>query len=191
MDDEGILEFPQRPGGVEVDRVHAVEALLFAAPEPVTTAVLAEALELAPGEVEVALRVLELRRRSTGVELCRVAGGWQLRTAPRFAGPVAALRGVKPDRLSRAALEALSIIAWRQPVTRPEVERLRGVDSGGVLKTLLQRGLIKVAGRSTDPGRPLVYRTTRQFLEVFSLPDLSALPTLEQLTAAAQGGEDG
>ncbi len=177
---DGILEFPQRPGGVDPELVAAVEALLFASGEPVAVPVLAEALAVAPDEVRMALQVLEHRRRDAGVVLERVAGGWQLRTAPRFAGAIHHLLGTKPQKLSRSATEVLAVVAWRQPVTRPEIERLRGVDSGGVLKQLVDRGLVRAAGRSEEAGRPLLYRTTAAFLELFSLPDLAALPTLAE-----------
>lgn len=178
--DEGILEFPQRPGGVDPELVHAVEALLFAAGEPVASAALTEALGADPDEVRVALRVLTQRRRDSGVVLERVGGGWQLRTAPRFATAIHRLVGTRPVKLTRPALEVLAVVAWQQPITKGEVDRVRGVDSGGVLKSLMERGLIRSAGRSDDPGRPLLYRTTAAFLEMFSLPDLSALPTLEE-----------
>lgn len=184
---EGVLEFPQRPGGVDPEVVAGVEALLFASGEPVAVPVLAEALSVTPDEVRTALQVLEQRRRDTGVVLERVAGGWQLRTAPRFAGPVHHLLGTKPQKLSRSATEVLAVVAWRQPVTRPEIDRLRGVDSGGVLKQLVDRGLVRSAGRSEDPGRPLLYRTTAAFLELFSLPDLSALPTLAEREELVRG----
>jgi segregation and condensation protein B len=176
----GVLEFPSRPGGVDPELVHAVEALLFASGEPLATLQLAEALEGEPDEVRAALAVLEQRRKDGGVELVRVAGGWQLRTAPRFGVPVHRLLGTRPKKLGRGALEALSIIAYRQPVTRPEIDRLRGVDSGGVVKQLVDRGLVRSAGRADDPGRPLLYRTTAAFLELFGLPDLAALPTIEE-----------
>jgi len=179
-----VVLFPvagREPDDNDPELVPAVEALLFAAPRPVTIADLCAALDGVPAiGVRQALAYLERRHRSagSGLELVRVGGGVQLRTDPRFAGPVAAIRGGKPRRLSDAALEALAVVAYRQPVTRREVEALRGVDTGGVLRTLLERGLIRVSGRRDEPGRPLVYSTTRQFLETFSLPDLGALPTL-------------
>ena len=183
----GVLDVPQRPGGVDPELLHAVEALLFAAGQPLASLQLAEALEAEPEEVRLALSVLEQRRKDTGVVLERVAGGWQLRTHPRFGAAIHRLLGTKPRRLSRGAMEALAIVAFRQPVTRPEIERLRGVDSGGVIKQLLDRGLLRSAGRSDEPGRPLLYRTTAVFLEMFSLPDLAALPTLEERAALVRG----
>ncbi len=182
----GILDFPSRPGGVDPELVFAVEALLFAAGEPVSTLQLAEALEGEPEEVRLALGVLEARRKDSGVALDRVAGGWQLRTHPRFGVPIHRLLGTRPKKLTRGALESLSIVAYRQPITRPEIDRLRGVDSGGVIKQLVDRGLVRSAGRSDDPGRPLLYRTTPEFLELFGLPDLASLPTIEERAELAR-----
>ena len=177
---DDILRFPRMPGGVPAEVVHAVEALLFAAGAPVRTAELAAALDCEKQLVERSLVVLEDQRRGTGVELRAVAGGWQLRTASRFAPAVLALRGGRPKKLSAAALEVLSVVAYRQPVTRGDVDALRGVDSGRVVKALLERRLLRVAGRRDQPGRPLEYRTTRDFLEMFGLSSLTDLPTLAE-----------
>lgn len=170
------------PSGVAPELVAAVEALLFAAGEPTTAGQLAVALEADPALVKQALAALvALRERPTsGVTLEEIAGGWQLRTAPRFGGAVLRLRGAKPAKLSRASVEVLALVAYRQPVTRHEIEQLRGVDSGGVVKSLLDRGLLRVAGRRDEPGKPLEYRTTPAFLELFSLSDLGDLPTLRE-----------
>lgn len=184
---DGILEFPQRPGGVDPELVAGVEALLFAAGTPLSVPVLAEALGEGTEEVKIALQVLEQRRRDGGVVVERVAGGWQMRTAPRFSAAIHHVLGTRPQRLSRSASEVLAVVAWRQPVTKPEIDRLRGVDSGGVLKQLVDRGLLRTAGRAEDPGRPLLYRTTALFLEVFGLPDLAALPTLAEREAMVRG----
>ncbi|MEZ4236495.1 MAG: SMC-Scp complex subunit ScpB [Myxococcota bacterium] len=175
-DDEGVLAFPGGPSADE-ELVAGVEALLFASGEPLAVPAAAAALEVANAEVAAALAVIEARRQGTGVVLERVAGGWQLRTAPRFAGALHRLLGTRPQKLSRPALEVLAIVAWHQPVSRTRIEAVRGVDSGGVLKSLLERGLLRTAGRSSDPGRPLLYATTAAFLELFGLPDLAALPT--------------
>ena len=112
-----------------------------------------------------------------------VANGYQLRTAKEHAFYVRKLLAAKPPRLSRPLLETLAIVAYRQPVTRPEIEQLRGVDCGGVIDTLLERRLIKIGGRKEAPGRPLVYATTQEFLEVFSLKDIGSLPDLEEFRA--------
>jgi len=169
---------PERPGA---GLVAVLEALLFAAGEPVTVRALAEAIDGAkPDDVVAGLDLLRARLAGSdrGLELIEVGGGWQLRTDPRFAKAVLSLLGGTPQRLSRAALEVLSVVAYRQPVTRVEIEALRGVSCGGVLKTLLERGLVRAAGHRDEPGRPLQYATTGGFLELFGLTDLAALPTL-------------
>ncbi len=185
-----MLDFPGRPGGVDAELVHAVEALLFASGAPLSTPRLAELLDREAGEVLQAVRVLAQQRATTGVVVERIAGAWQLRTSPRFRDHVATLQGAAPRKLSKAAMEVLAAVAYEQPCTRTDIEALRGVDSGGVLKALMDRGLVRVAGRSTVPGRPLLYRTTAAFLEQFSLPDLASLPTLadrKELEAATEG----
>ncbi len=164
--------------------VPAVEAVLFSLGEPVGLQRLREVLggpEL--GALRGALEALRMsyEQRGGGFRLVEVAGGYQLRTIPQVSTWVSRAREVKPLRLSRAAVETLSIVAYRQPVTRQEVEKVRGVDSGGILRSLIERGLVRVAGRSKDPGRPLLYGTTRSFLEMFGLRDLSDLPTLRDL----------
>lgn len=158
----------------------AVEALLFAAGAPVKVADLALALQADDAEIADALRELAARYAGGGVELSQVGAGWQLRSAPRFGTAILRLRGGKPQKLSPQALEVLAVIAYKQPVTRAEVEALRGVDSGGVLKSLLDRGVVRVAGRREEPGRPLEYATTDVFLELFGLPSLASLPTLRE-----------
>lgn len=163
--------------------VPAIEALLFAAEGPLTEAELDEHLG-APGLKAVRSGLLALAQRyaeGSGVRLVQVAKGWQLRTDPRFSRWVARMRGGKPVRLSRAALETLSVVAYRQPVTKSEIDELRGVDCGGVLRMLGERGLVAIAGRRDEPGRPLLYGTTREFLVLFGLRDLSDLPTLRDL----------
>lgn len=116
-----------------------------------------------------------------GIELVEMAGGWRLRTATDLAAMVRRLWPDKRVRLSKAALEALSVVAYRQPCTRLDVEDVRGVDCGGVLRSLLERRLVRVVGRKDEPGRPLLYGTTPTFLELFSLPDLRSMPTLRDL----------
>jgi segregation and condensation protein B len=176
-DDRDILLFPL---GIPPDLIAGVEALLFASGDPVPAGQLASALNADPQEVRLALEALRTRctRPTSGLSLEEVSGGWQLRTSARFAAEVLALRGEKPARLSRAALEVLAIVAYRQPITRHEVERIRGVDSGGIVKALLERGLLRVGGRREEPGRPLEYRTTPAFLELFGLKELAELPSV-------------
>jgi len=162
----------------------AVEALLFASDVPLSETHIDGFLG-SPGVAKVRAALLALRarygERSGGVRLVQVAKGWQLRTDPRFGRWVAAMQGGKPTRLSRAALEVLAIVAYRQPVTKADIDDLRGVDSGGVLRMLAERGMVQVTGRRDEPGRPLIYGSTGDFLSLFGLRDLSELPTLRDL----------
>jgi len=178
---------------VEEERLRAIlESLLFVAGEPITMARLQAVLESVPrDEIRKALADLSLTyaNGSRGIVLEEVAGGYQLRTPREHAYYVRKLLAAKPPRLSRPLLETVAIIAYRQPVTRPEIEQLRGVDSGGVLETLIERGLIRIAGRKEAPGRPIVYATTPEFLEVFSLKDLASLPDLDEFRALQTVGE--
>jgi segregation and condensation protein B len=172
---------------VEEERLKAIlESLLFAAGGPVTLAQLVTVLETVPRDtIRLALADLAsaYMANGRGLVLEEVANGYQLRTAKEHAFYVRKLLAAKPPRLSRPLLETLAIVAYRQPVTRPEVEQLRGVDCGGVIDTLLERRLIKIGGRKEAPGRPLVYATTPEFLEVFSLKDIGSLPDLEEFRA--------
>lgn len=168
---------------VTTDLYAAVEALLFAAGDPVSVDVLCDALQGAePSEVRRALNAIHgrLKNAEHGIELHNVDDAWQLRTKSTFASAILRLRGGKPQKLSKPALEVLSVVAYRQPVTRFEIEQIRGVDSGGVLKNLLERNLVRVAGRREEPGKPLEYGTTPDFLRLFQLPGLQSLPTLRE-----------
>jgi len=167
-----------------------VEAILFSAAEPVALERLVEVAGLDPERAAAALGLLEesLRERRAGVQLIRVAGGYQLRTARRFAAYLSRLSLPRPATLSQAALETLAVIAYQQPATRSEVEAVRGVSVDSTLSTLLSRRLIRVAGRKDAPGRPALYVTTAQFLEYFGLEDLGQLPPLSDVAA---GSEDG
>lgn len=165
-----------------------IESLLFAADEPLRLETLRAVLEgVEAAAIRQALEALshEYEKRGGGFYLLEVAGGYQLRTRPCFHPWIRRLRGSGSDRLSRAALETLAIVAYRQPILRAEIENLRGVDCGGVLRLLLERRLIRVMGRREIPGRPLIYGTTRQFLEVFELRDLKDLPTLKEIRELA------
>jgi segregation and condensation protein B len=162
----------------------ALEAVLFASPEPVPFPKLAGLFipeGVPPEEVESSLAALEGSLGERGLELQQVAGGYQLRTRPEFAPWIRRLEMPKRARLSPAAMEALAIIAYRQPLTRAEVEEVRGVDSGGVLKVLLDRELVRILGKKDVPGRPLLYGTARKFLEAFGLRSLSELPSLREV----------
>ncbi len=165
------------------ERVRTViESLLFVADKPLTPDQLFEATGIDRGRILEALQKIQGHHRDgiSGIVLHEVAGGWQLRTDPSSAEYVRRFLRVKPQRLTRAALETLAIIAYRQPVTRPEVEDIRGVDSGAVIKALLERRLIKILGKKEEIGRPILYGTTREFLEFFALKDLASLPTLRE-----------
>ncbi len=157
-----------------------VEGILFVAPEPVSIAQLAQALDVPSSHVEAALQDLESALRTRGVRLQRHAGRVQLTTAPQLAATIERFLGLEATtHLSRAALETLAIIAYQQPVTRPQIEALRGVNSDSMLKSLLHKGLIMEAGRGEGPGRPILYATTPEFLQHFGLASMAELPPLD------------
>lgn len=159
-----------------------VEALLFASGDPLTVRRMVEILDGPTAEeIKAALGDLATESLTRGVRLIEVAGGWQMRTAPEHQRYVRKLFRGRPQRLTRAATETLAILAYKQPVTRQEIEAVRGVDTGGVLETLVERRLAKVVGRKDVPGRPLVYATTPEFLELFGLRNIRELPTLPEL----------
>jgi segregation and condensation protein B len=165
--------------------VNQLEALLFAASGQVAPGQLAAALELPLRDIEEGLNVLEAGLSQRGIRLQRHAGRLQLTTAPEFAPAVERFAGLEAsNRLSRAALEALAIIAYQQPVTRPEIDAIRGVNSDGVLKSLLSKGLIEEAGRAERPGRPILYNSTSDFLSHFGLASLAELPPVAELPNA-------
>ncbi len=159
-----------------------VESLLFVASQPLTVDQFYETTGVDRERLRAALVAVQARLGEVGFGfiLHEVGDAWQLRTAPGSAEYVRRFLKVKPQRLTRAAVETLAIIAYRQPVTRPEIEDIRGVDSGAVLKALLDRRLIKIVGKKEEVGRPILYGTTREFLEFFALKDLNALPTLRE-----------
>ncbi|MBI4637830.1 MAG: SMC-Scp complex subunit ScpB [Candidatus Rokubacteria bacterium] len=172
--------------------IDVLEALLFASDTPLEPDRIREVLDLADLETARAL-VGELRARYDGVErgltVTEVGGGYRMVTRPEMAPWLVRLARARTRvRLSRPALETLAIVAYRQPVSRPEVDAVRGVGSEGVLENLLERRLIRIAGRKEAPGRPFLYETTREFLVAFGLRDLSDLPKAEgDLGAAAAG----
>ncbi len=161
--------------------IAALECLLFVSGEPVPLAELARALQADEIAVEGALRDLQitLTERNSGLQLLRIAGGWQLSTRPEHAETIARMMARGSNKLSRAAMETLAIVAYRQPITVPEIEAVRGVSAGGVLKTLLERRLVQEVGRKETLGRPILYATTPDFLHYFGIADLSQLPMLE------------
>jgi segregation and condensation protein B len=170
------------PGEEKSDEalVREIAALLFASPEPLSDERLAELLERpSPARLEVALECLrtELEQGRLPLALRKIAGGWRLLTDPEQAGTVARLRSEpRPERISAAALETLAIIAYRQPVSKAEIEAIRGVQAGPVLRSLVDRGLVRITGRAELPGQPLLYGTTKEFLERFGLSALKDLP---------------
>ncbi len=167
-----------------------IEALLFAAGRPISVGEILAILESAPqripghrAEIEETLGALvkEWEGRGGAIRLEEVAGGYEFRTVPESAPWIVLLNPIKPTRFSTPAIETLALIAYRQPITRTEIESVRGVDSAGILKTLLERRLIRVVGRKEEAGRPLLYATSREFLELFGLKDLNDLPPLSEL----------
>jgi segregation and condensation protein B len=162
----------------QLDR--AVAALLFASSEPLSNARIAAVLEhTTPAHVAAALDRVSARLVASGLpfELVAIAGGWQMFSARDMADVVARCAKVRrEEKVSPAALETLAVVAYRQPVTKAEIEAVRGVQVGPILRALVDRGLVKVAGRSEDPGHALLYVTTRKFLDTFGLADLADLP---------------
>lgn len=171
------------------DRIRTVlQSVLFVADKPLSVDQLYESTGIERELIAKALDQISGIHRDgvNGIVLHEVAGGWQFRTDPHSAEYVRRYLRVKPQRLTRAAVETLAIIAYRQPVTRPEVEEIRGVDCGAVIKALMDRKLVKILGKKEEVGRPILYGTTREFLEFFALKDLSALPTLREFHELTQ-----
>ncbi len=161
-----------------------LEALLFVAADPIpVTRFLALLGAVTKQEVEQALASLshDYEQEGRGLQLAEVAGGYRIVTKAEFAPWLKRLEKVKaPSKLSRSALESLAIIAYKQPIVRAEVEQIRGVETSGVIRTLLERKLVRIVGRKEEPGRPIMYGTTKFFLEHFGLRDLSQLPPLRE-----------
>lgn len=156
-----------------------LEAMLFVAAEPVTTAQLAEALDVTTSVIERGLKELEDSLVNRGLRLQRNAGRVQLTTAAELAELIEHFLGLEAiTHLSRAALETLAIVAYQQPVTRPQVDSIRGVNSDAMMKSLLGKGLIQEAGRTDGPGRPILYATTPGFLQHFGLDSIAEMPPL-------------
>ena len=160
----------------------ALESLVFVSDRIVTHVQLARMMRARPALVRQVLADLVEETSSRGVQLVEVSGGFQYRTAPESAQFVRELVSQKPVRLTRAQLETLALVAYRQPMTRPEIDDVRGVDTGSAIKVLLDRGLIKMLGRKDEAGRPMLYGTTPYFLEFFGLKSLKDLPTLKEFT---------
>ena len=178
---------------MSADMKAVVEALLFAAENPLSLFQLSQILETDDKDrVKGVLEELkaEYQEMDRAFELVEVAGGYAFRTRPQHSYWLRRLKRQQVTRLSRAALETLAIIAYKQPTLKAEIERLRGVEVGGVLRMLMEKGLVRVVGRKDLPGRPLIYGTTRRFLEVFDLKDLRDLPTLDEMETILGDQED-
>jgi segregation and condensation protein B len=174
---------------------HIIESLLFVSEDPLTVEKLKHILETVDAKaIRSALQSLaeQYDARGGGFKLAEVAGGWQLRSRPEYNQWIKRMLQPPPQRLTKAALETLAIVAYNQPIIRADIEHVRGVDCGGVLRQLLERKLIRVLGRKEIPGRPLIYATTKLFLELFELKDLKDLPSpkeIEEMSAAAEDAE--
>lgn len=168
--------------------IQIVEAILFASDAPLPAAKIAQAVGGAtPREVREHVTALNLRYEQTGsaVRACEIAGGYQLRTLPVFHAWLARLHKARQEtKLSAAAMETLSIVAYKQPVMRADIEAVRGVSTGDILNRLREMDLVRIVGRAEDLGRPMLYGTTKRFLEVFGLPGLGDLPKMESPAAA-------
>ena len=179
---------------MEKHRIRSIiESLLFISGEPISFERIISVLDgIERKLVREVLAELkeEYERENRGIRLVEVAGGYQLETPKENAEYIARLIKTRPIRLSRPALETLAIVAYRQPITRQEVDKIRGVDSSGVLKTLLEYGFIQIAGRKDVPGKPLIYTTTKRFLEFFRLKDLSELPSPEEFVEQASAEQE-
>lgn len=168
------------------DIKNIIESLLFVSETPLTIERLKDVLETVDTKaIRQALSELsdDYESHRSSILLKEVAGGFQIRTRPEYHDWIKRLLKPSPHRLSKAALETLSIIAYKQPIIRSDVEHLRGVDCGGVLRVLMEKKLIRTLGRKEIPGRPLIYATTKRFLEVFDLKDLKDLPTPKEIEA--------
>jgi segregation and condensation protein B len=165
-------------------RKSMLEVLLFLSGEPVSASDLKSVTGLPEAEIAELLDELseEYRERGGGVLVGSLAGGYQMYTDPRYSEWARKFRGTaRAQKLSMASLETLAIVAYKQPITKVEIEELRGVNSDGVMKSLLEKRLVKIVGKKEAPGRPMLYGTTREFLQYFGLGDLTELPTLKDL----------
>ena len=187
---EAAVEDVAEPVVAEIDAARLkslVEALVFASDKPVTIVRLKQLTRIKDtARIEAALAELTEDYKERGVALQCISGGYMFRTQSQFSTWVQQLVAGRPVRLSRAQLETLAIIAYRQPITRPEIDDIRGVDSGGTLHILLERQLIRILGKKEEAGRPLLYGTTKEFLDFFSLGDLRELPTLREYSELSE-----
>ena len=166
------------------DIKNIIESLLFVAEDPLTIDSIKKVLDSTDSNaIHNVLNELsiEYEARKGGFFLREVAGGYQIRTRPEYSQWIRRLLRPNPFRLSNAALETLAIVAYKQPVIRSDIEHIRGVDCGGILRMLLERKLVRVIGRKEIPGRPMIYATTKKFLELFELKDLKDLPSPKEI----------
>lgn len=168
------------------EKPRALEAVLFAAEGPLDEDRIAAVLEVAVADVPAVVAALGELLAASAVHVVQLAGGYQLATRPRYAGYVQRLREPEPERLSPQALETLAIVAYLQPITRPEIDEIRGVNSTGAVNGLLEKGLLEISGRKEAPGRPFLLNTTAHFLSTFGLNDLGELPELSPVEADFQ-----
>lgn len=170
-------------------RMAVIEALLFAAEQPLTLKDLRGLLGIRSAEIMRLINAIreDLVPHRRGLMLEEIGGGFVFRTRPELSPWVRAMVKARPPRLTRAALECLAIVAYKQPCTRAEVEHIRGVESGHLLRGLLEKRLVRILGRKDDVGRPMIYGTTREFLQMFGLKDLTALPSLRDLNILLKG----
>ncbi len=166
----------------DVNLKPVLECMLFVSPQPLSVKHVADSLGIEESTVDEAIHDLRLDYGGRGLQIVRIAGGYQMCTRPEFAGSISALLKPERTRLSRAALETLAIIAYRQPMTQPEIDAIRGVNSDGVVKTLVEKNLVKQVGRRETPGRPMLYATTDEFLNHFGLSSITDLPELEDVS---------
>lgn len=176
---------------IELSLASKIEAMLFVSGEPVTTSQLATALDVAPSVIERGLNELDASLSARGLRLQRHAGRVQLTTAPQLAELIEHFLGLEAtSHLSRAALETLAIIAYQQPVTRPQIDSIRGVNSDSMMKSLLHKNLILESGRADGPGRPILYSTTPEFLQHFGLNSILEMPPLAKPEESEQVADE-
>lgn len=175
------------------EKTAILEALIFASEAPLTLERVSEIMsETDKKEIIILIEALirQYEVRGGGICLAEVAGGYQFRTRQDLAPWIQKLKAARPAMLSPAALETLAVIAYRQPLVKSEIDRIRGVDASGALKGLLEKKLVRIVGRKDVPGKPIIYGTTKKFLEVFNLKDLSELPTLRELKDLQNNGNE-
>ncbi len=200
------LELPNLDDVRVEDFVDPIEAIIFAAGEPVTLGDIKKVLERTWADDHAALKAHKLslakdalkllKKRwaenadTRGFNLIEVADGWTFRSNAKWAGYLRSTTEQRPVRISRPALETLAIIAYRQPATKPEIDHIRGVDCGGTIRLLLDRNLVRIVGKRDEPGRPMLYGTTKEFLSFFNLPSLGQLPSLREFSELTEESQE-